>query len=70
MDIEAVDHGVGEHTVDGGQLTHQVKRDNQLGIIHLENVDEVSTLPRVSRKLKLRRELNSREKGARPVSIY
>ena len=70
MDIEAVDHGVGEHAVDGGELAHQVEGDNQLGVIHLENVDEVSSLPRVSWKLKLGRELNSRVRESRPASIY
>ena len=52
MDVEAVDHRVGEHAVDGGQLTHQVEGDDEFGVIHLENVDEVSTLPRVSWELK------------------
>ena len=52
MDVEAVDHRVGEHAVDGGELTHQVEGDDEFGVIHLENVDEVSTLPRVSWELK------------------
>ena len=66
MDVKAVDHGVGEHAVHGGQLAHQVERDDQLGIVNLEDVDEVSALPRVSWKLKLRRELNSRVRESRP----
>ena len=70
MDVKAVDHGVGEHAVHRGQLAHQVERDNQLGIVNLEDVDEVSALPRVSWKLKLRRELNSRVEKVGPISIY
>ena len=66
VDVKAVDHGVGEHAVHRGQLAHQVERDDQLWIVNLEDVDEVSTLPRVSWKLKLRRELNSRVRESRP----
>ena len=51
MDVEAVDHGVGQHRVDGGELPHQVEGDDQLGVVHLQNVDQVPALPRVSGQL-------------------
>ena len=35
VDVEAVDHRVGEHAVDGGELTHQVEGDDDLRVFHL-----------------------------------
>ena len=51
MDVESVDHGVGQHGVDRAELTHQVEGDDQLGVVHLEHVDQVAALAWITGKL-------------------
>ena len=52
MDVEAVDHGVGQHGVDRAELAHEVEGDNELGVVHLEDVDQVAALAWITGKLK------------------
>ena len=53
MDVQAVHEGVGEGGGYGVELAHEVEGDDDLGVVHLQDVDEVARLPGVPRQLEV-----------------
>ena len=54
VDVEAVDHGVGQGGGDGVELAHQVEGHDDLGIFNLQDVDQIVSFSWVPWKLKIK----------------